>query len=250
MPACGFLPFHFDILEHKNGPGSLRHRRMAIVKHLLLGSSVSVRLRTTSLRPSWYHRYTTLSGVKAKSYTDDFRFDRAGGVGNRDAPLPGHVHLWWLPMPSIDCVDGRERMYIECRDILHKSEVDELSAALVQSSRGKQPVVDRLVSRAYLRRVLAEYPTLVGSPCDLVFSRNNHGKPELVCGDAPSPIRFNLTHTRGVVGVAVSTDKAIGIDVEALARETREMKLAQKYFSKDEVAVLQGTKEWLNTMPW
>ncbi|WPT15211.1 Putative 4'-phosphopantetheinyl transferase [Picochlorum sp. SENEW3] len=142
-------------------------------------------------------------------------------------------------MPLVDDIDVRERTYTECRDVLHQEEVDELNAAIAQSSRGKQPVVDRLVARAYLRRVLAEYPTMTASPCDLVFSRNKHGKPELVCGDAPSPIRFNLTHTRGVVGVAVSTENAIGIDVEAQARETREMKLAQKYFSQDELAVLQ-----------
>lgn len=213
-----------------------------MVKHLFLGS-VSVRLRTTPLRRYWYHRYinsTSLSSVTSKSYTDDFRFDRASSIGNRDAPLPGHVHLWWLPMPLVDNIDGRERTYQACRDILHQEEVDELDAAIAQSSRGKQPVVDRLVARAYLRRVLAEYPTMTTSPCDLMFSRNEYGKPELVCGDAPSPIRFNLTHTRGVVGVAVSTENAIGIDVEAQARETREMKLAQKYFSEDEVAVLQG----------
>jgi phosphopantetheinyl transferase len=143
-------------------------------------------------------------------------------------------------MPLVDDIDVRERTYTECRDILHREEVDELNAAIAQSSRGKQPVVDRLVARAYLRRVLAEYPTVTASPCDLVFCRNKHGKPELVCGDAPSPIRFNLTHTKGVVGVAVSTENAIGIDVEAQARETREIKLAQKYFSKDELAVLQG----------
>jgi 4'-phosphopantetheinyl transferase len=75
------------------------------------------------------------------------------------------------------------------------------------------------------------------------FVAGGHGKPEAWLGDAPAPVSFNLTHTKGIVAVAVSTTSglALGVDFEPIDR-TVDLKVADSYFGAREVA-------WLMSQP-
>lgn len=96
-----------------------------------------------------------------------------------------------------------------------------------------------LLTRALVRTVLAEYLDAV-LPEELVFTKNSYGKPSIDCGDALPPIQYNLSHTEGLIVLAVSAEKEVGVDVEAFSRKADILKLAQRYFSPSEVEELMA----------
>lgn len=73
------------------------------------------------------------------------------------------------------------------------------------------------------------------------FIPGAHGKPGAWLSGDPAPVSFNLTHTKGMVAVAVSTvpDLALGVDFEALDRSV-DLKIADSYFGPREVAWLMA----------
>jgi 4'-phosphopantetheinyl transferase len=78
--------------------------------------------------------------------------------------------------------------------------------------------------------VLAQYLN-VADPASLTFSTSAHGKPAL---DGPANINFNLSHTKGLVALAVTSTGDIGVDVEAVTRRVALLQLAARYFSATE----------------
>lgn len=91
-----------------------------------------------------------------------------------------------------------------------------------------------LVARALVRTVLAGY---LGEPdpSTLAFTSNEHGKPELM---RDAGLQFNLSHTNGLIALAVTRDRPVGIDVEHLSRQADIAKLADRYFSLAESRAL------------
>ncbi|MCX7899762.1 MAG: 4'-phosphopantetheinyl transferase superfamily protein [Methylocystis sp.] len=79
------------------------------------------------------------------------------------------------------------------------------------------------------------------APRDWRFAAGAHGKPYLV--DAPIDLRFSLSHTRGMVAVAIAKGAEIGVDVEGPRGVSDAMKLAERYFTTPEVALLRDTPE-------
>jgi len=69
-----------------------------------------------------------------------------------------------------------------------------------------------VAARWTLRRVLARY-LAVEDPAGVELESGPNGKPAL---PAPAPLRFNLSHTGDVALVAVSDEREVGIDVEAI----------------------------------
>lgn len=93
-----------------------------------------------------------------------------------------------------------------------------------------------LVTRALVRTTLSRY--VVGTPQSWNFISNSYGKPEVVLPKNSSKIRFNLSHTDGVVACAVTLDDDIGVDVESLDRAVSVQSLAQRFFSLKESQAL------------
>lgn len=89
-----------------------------------------------------------------------------------------------------------------------------------------------IVARAFLRDVLARH---LGLPADRVrFRMGPAGKPEL----EGSRLRFNLSHSRGLALLALTLDREIGVDVEALRPVPDARGLAERYFAPAEAARL------------
>jgi 4'-phosphopantetheinyl transferase len=97
-----------------------------------------------------------------------------------------------------------------------------------------------LVSRALLRCVLAD--TLGLAPAELEFAKNDYGKPRLAMSDLPDSLEFNLSHTNQLSVLALTRQGDIGVDVEHLKRKVDMLKLAQRYFSQQEVDDLKTTE--------
>ena len=86
-----------------------------------------------------------------------------------------------------------------------------------------------IVARAILRRLLSVY--VRGHPAELCFGYAARGKPYLLHG---SELHFNLSHAEDAAMIAIATQREIGIDIEATARNVDIEGVARKVFSPDE----------------
>lgn len=93
-----------------------------------------------------------------------------------------------------------------------------------------------LVSHALVRKVLSKYIDI--SPAEWVFSRSQHGRPEVANPDLP-PIRFNLSHTKGLAACVVSISSDCGIDVEKIHARHNPIGVAKRMFSSAEYEYMQ-----------
>lgn len=186
---------------------------------------------------------------------------------------PGEVHVWWLRTDGVLTLPG---LLESCGNLLERSEMEECLEA--KESNGRKV---RMVARAFARSILARYlaaeasPEPAPHPSSLRFVRNAHGKPELLhpsvardqtcCGVATSAdyveeareyergvaslkdptgsrLRFNVTHTAGLIGVAIARGVSVGIDAEKMSRRTRNdpLRLARRRFSESEIRQLEA----------
>ena len=70
------------------------------------------------------------------------------------------------------------------------------------------------------------------------FANAGGGKPHI---EAPaSPLRFNLSHTTGLVAVAVATGTEVGVDVERMNPARELLALAESHFAAEERAWVEA----------
>lgn len=91
-----------------------------------------------------------------------------------------------------------------------------------------------LRSRAFMRRVLSRY--LGTPPHEIGFKVTREGKPSV---DSPrSALQFNLSHSSGVIALAVDECDAVGVDIEA----HRDIKNQERVFER--IASAQELTTW------
>lgn len=95
-----------------------------------------------------------------------------------------------------------------------------------------------VVTRALIRTTLSAYgPT---APRDWRFATNQHGCPAVVDAQAGTPrLTFNVSHTDGLVALAVTLGFPVGVDVERVDRPVRE-DIPGRYFAPSEVRDLRS----------
>jgi 4'-phosphopantetheinyl transferase len=72
------------------------------------------------------------------------------------------------------------------------------------------------------------------------FVTNEFGRPEI---DAPKDARwlkFNLSHTNGLIALIIAREREVGVDVEDRERRGRLLNVADRYFSPSEVEALHA----------
>jgi len=94
-----------------------------------------------------------------------------------------------------------------------------------------------IVARAATRRFLGRY--LNANPATLVIDEEEFGKPVLRGRD----IEFNASHSGDLVALAFATETAVGVDVEARKELTNTLALAQRFFSAEEAAIVNGADD-------
>lgn len=98
-----------------------------------------------------------------------------------------------------------------------------------------------LVTRALVRTVLSRYLGL--APADWRFSANAYGRPMIAniafrnCG-----LSFNISHARGLIALAVTKHREIGVDVENVCVRQVSMDIANRFFAAAEVAELASVE--------
>jgi 4'-phosphopantetheinyl transferase len=92
------------------------------------------------------------------------------------------------------------------------------------------------VTRALVRLVLSQYARV--SPEKWVFATDAYGRPTIANPEASkSHLSFNISHTKGLIILAVAKRRALGVDVEDLSACVS-VDAAYQYFSATEVAEL------------
>ena len=98
-----------------------------------------------------------------------------------------------------------------------------------------------VVGRALARTMLSQYADI--APRDWPFDIDEHGRPNLASRPRGAPdLRFNLSHTKGLVACAVAIGREVGIDVEHVRRRLVH-DVPERFFSPREVADLRALPE-------
>lgn len=93
-----------------------------------------------------------------------------------------------------------------------------------------------LVAHALLRSCLSRYADV--HPREWQFSTNAYGRPEIHVEQGVTPLRFNLSHTDGLVACAVTRSADVGVDVEKTMRQGDLEKIATINFAPQELEEL------------
>ena len=95
-----------------------------------------------------------------------------------------------------------------------------------------------LLTRALVRNMLSRYAPV--APADWQFIANAHGRPEILDRPAGVPdLRFNISHTDGLIACAVTIGREVGVDVEYVGRHLTQ-DIAARFFAPAEVAHLKA----------
>ncbi|MFP4436278.1 MAG: 4'-phosphopantetheinyl transferase family protein [Chloroflexaceae bacterium] len=94
------------------------------------------------------------------------------------------------------------------------------------------------LARGNLRRILARY--LGVEPQTIQFQYNAHKKPGLDATSYPVTPQFNLSHSENLAVYAVTTEHAVGIDIEAIRPIADFVQLVERFFSAQERAMFQS----------
>jgi 4'-phosphopantetheinyl transferase len=139
----------------------------------------------------------------------------------------GEVHVW--------------RVTLE----MDPAALDKLQQALApeEKSRAGQFHFPRdrahfVAARGALRDILARY--LDRDPAGLQFSYGPSGKPTLAPGPEARWLHFNLSHSHGLALYGLTRSGEIGIDLERIAAEVARERVAERFFSPQEVAELRA----------
>src|SRR5262245_60905547 len=127
--------------------------------------------------------------------------------------------------------DARDRL-AAWRDLLTDEERERGDRYVFERNRD-----EHVAAHALVRLALSRFAAGV-DPRDWRFVVGERGKPEIA---APaSPLRFNLSHTDGLVACVVAEGVDVGVDVENTARRSDTVAIADRYFAPAEVAALRS----------
>ena len=142
------------------------------------------------------------------------------------------VHVSLVSPENPDAAD-----YLHLYDKLLNGEERERMARLVFARDRKR----FLITRALVRTMLSRYAGV--APADWKFIANVHGRPEILDRPPGVPdLRFNLSHTEGLIACAVTIGREVGVDVEHVGRKLTH-DVPGRFFAPREVADLRARPE-------
>jgi 4'-phosphopantetheinyl transferase len=142
----------------------------------------------------------------------------------------GQIHLWLAYLGEIT----DPRLLAEYRTLLSEEELQRQQRFHFQRDRHRY-----LVTHALVRTVLSRYAAV--APQEWTFDFNSYGRPSV--GSAQTmiaQIEFNTSHTDGLVAVATTRERQIGVDAENLRTRQIDIGIADRYFAPAEVASLHA----------
>ncbi len=109
---------------------------------------------------------------------------------------------------------------------------------LARTRRFRRPEDRLLFSQAHIavRQTLSRYAPI--PPQDWRFEAGEYGRPEVANLDAPEGLRFNLSHTPGMLAIVVNRSFDAGVDTEGIGRVGDLAAMARTSFSDAEQVAL------------
>jgi 4'-phosphopantetheinyl transferase len=141
----------------------------------------------------------------------------------------GEAEVWLTAMPAVS--KALRARYV---DLLNAPEHARWQRFRVEGARDQY-----LIGRALLRSTLSRYADTAEAAW--VFEMNEYGCPFVAAPAAHRDLRFNLSHTDGLVACAVTRQGEIGVDVENTEREVDPLALAPTVFAAAEIADVAAT---------
>lgn len=118
------------------------------------------------------------------------------------------------------------------RPLLSQDENDRMARLIFERDRRAF-----LVTRALVRTTLSRYASV--APAEWRFIANVHGRPEILERPPGAPdLRFNISHTDGLIACAVTIGREVGVDVEHIHRRLSH-DVAGRFFAPAEVTDLR-----------
>ena len=142
---------------------------------------------------------------------------------------PGEVHLWFCFNDDI----STPQLQVYRDNLLNPEE--RARELRFHFERDRKQFV---ITRALVRTTLSRYVNAV-LPAEWQFEAGSHGRPEIVQA-AGAAISFNLSHTAGLVVLAISNRGQLGVDVENVAQRPAPLEIAEHYFSASETVALRS----------
>jgi 4'-phosphopantetheinyl transferase len=106
---------------------------------------------------------------------------------------------------------------------------------------------DFTIAHDLLRRALSRYADV--SPADWRFATNNYGKPSIESIDSQvRALSFSLSHTRGCVACAITSNAPLGVDVQRIDKSQCVQEIADGYFSEKEALWLRQCSDDLRNI--
>jgi 4'-phosphopantetheinyl transferase len=136
----------------------------------------------------------------------------------------------WLARPDAMYQPGRRERHLA---VLSARERERL-----QRLRRDRARREFLAAHALARITLSRYAPV--APAAWTFFSGEHGKPEVGGSAAGERLRFNLSHSGGLVVCAVIRELDIGVDVECTTRRRRHEEIAERFFGAAEVEALRA----------
>jgi len=135
------------------------------------------------------------------------------------------VHVWRAPLDQ-PVPPGFDRILSEA----------ELKRA--RRFRFERDCSHFIVAHGLLRIILSRYVGV--EPSRLCFCSNLYGKPALVASSAQAAVRFNLSHSDGLVLYAIARDREVGIDLERIQTDFAFEQIGEQFLSPREAAELDA----------
>jgi 4'-phosphopantetheinyl transferase len=143
------------------------------------------------------------------------------------AGIDDEAHLWFVRPDGI-----HDPALLQAYDALLTGEERARGARYVFEQHRHQ----HLVTRALVRTALSRYAPV--APEAWRFAANAHGRPEVVGPAAATDLRFNLSHSDGLIACLVARGVDVGVDVENTARPVDHLAIGERFFSPAEFAAL------------
>ena len=129
------------------------------------------------------------------------------------------VHVWGFSL------DGNAAVLKRCRAWLSKEECGRAARFIREDDQ-----IRYSLAHGGVRAVLARYTGL--DPPALRFQAGGTGKPALLDEQGNRhELRFNLSHSRGRMLIAVTKGQDVGIDLEEVRKKPEVDKLAERFYS-------------------
>ncbi len=145
---------------------------------------------------------------------------------------PNEVHLWIVLTKEINL--NNTALISAYKALMTPEELAKSERFHFEKDRHQH-----IITRALVRTTLSRYANI--DPTKWRFTKNQYGRPEII--NSTQSLRFNLSHTDGLIACAVVVKQDIGVDVENLKRKADSIDdIANRFFSDKEV-------QDLNTVP-